>query len=84
MAGSEPADAGSTPAPGSFALVVKRTSWLPPKEQVQVRFLAGVLQEKPAKLKRQSTAPVMRHVWVRAPPLAHFDSGVAQLVRASA
>src|SRR5213082_861934 len=25
------------------ALVVKGTSWLPPKEQVQVRFLAGVL-----------------------------------------
>jgi hypothetical protein len=25
------------------ALVVKRTSWLPPKEQVQVRLLAGVL-----------------------------------------
>ena len=26
------------------ALMVKRRSWLPPKEQVQVRFLAGVLQ----------------------------------------
>ena len=25
------------------ALVVKGTSWLPPKEQVQVRVLAGVL-----------------------------------------
>jgi hypothetical protein len=29
--------------PDLVALVVKRTSWLPPKEQVQVRFLAGVL-----------------------------------------
>src|SRR5579885_1080440 len=27
----------------TVALVVKRRSWLPPKEQVQVRFLAGVL-----------------------------------------
>src|SRR6516165_1213102 len=26
------------------ALVVKGTSWLPPKEQVQVRLLAGVLE----------------------------------------
>ena len=55
-AGSDPAGAGSTPAPGALeshreaglregALVVKRRSWLPPKEQVQVRFLAGVLLE---------------------------------------
>ena len=44
-AGSDPAGAGSTPAPGACALVVKRTSWLPAKEQVQVRFLAGVLLE---------------------------------------
>src|SRR5690348_11269858 len=29
--------------PDLVALVVKRTSWLPPKEQVQVRLLAGVL-----------------------------------------
>src|SRR5215471_1457051 len=27
----------------SVALVVKRRSWLPPKEQVQVQLLAGVL-----------------------------------------
>ena len=31
-----------TPTGCSITLVVKRTSWLPPKEQVQVRFLAGV------------------------------------------
>lgn len=44
-ADSEPVDAGSIPAPGSsFALVVKRTSWLSPKEQAQVRLLAGVFE----------------------------------------
>jgi hypothetical protein len=36
---------GSNPSPAAFALVVKRTSWLPPKEQVQVQFLAGVLTD---------------------------------------
>lgn len=52
---SDLADAGSSPAPGSFALVVKRTSWLPPKEQVQVRFLAGVLIPIPEVWRRHAT-----------------------------
>ena len=52
-AGSEPADVGSIPAPGScVALVVKRTSWLSPKEQVQVRLLAGVLTDRLGVVKR--------------------------------
>ena len=42
--GLHPANEGSTPSTVHFsALVVKGTSWLPPKEQVQVRLLAGVL-----------------------------------------
>lgn len=64
-----------------------------------VRFLTGIVgvsgewrvvsregrdEQRPVKLKRQSTAPVMRRLWVRAPPPALVDSGVAQLVRASA
>ena len=45
-AGLHPANEGSTPSTVHLladALVVKGTSWLPPKEQVQVRLLAGVL-----------------------------------------
>ena len=37
-----------TQPPDLCALVVKGTSWLPPKEQVQVRVLAGVFFKNPA------------------------------------
>src|SRR5436190_1640864 len=46
------------------ALVVKGTSWLPPKEQVQVRLLAGVLVVASV-VKRTSRGPAKAEFLVR-------------------
>src|SRR5262249_43539267 len=52
------------PRSTASALVVKRTSWLPPKEQVQVRLLAGVLFAA-SMVKRTSRGPAKAEFLVR-------------------
>ncbi len=59
---------GSNPSPAACALMVKRTSWLPPKEQVQVRFLVGVLTDIPGVWRKHAALRRRRFMQVRLLP----------------